>query len=69
VSPETLAKIARWRQKGVDGTLTQEDMREAIIVLRADRVGAQIASTKSHAKKAPKAELNADDLLGELGDL
>ena len=70
MSPETLAKLAIWRRKGVEGTLTQDDMREAIQVLRADRVGAQISSDKSRAKKAiAKIEVNADDLLNELGDL
>mgnify|MGYP000667967235 CR=1 FL=1 len=44
-------------------------MREAIIALRADRVGAAIASDKSKRAKA-KAEIpDANDLLAELGGL
>ncbi|HQR20773.1 MAG TPA: hypothetical protein PKV98_07895 [Burkholderiaceae bacterium] len=67
MSPELASKIATWRAKAIAGTLTQEEMREAIIALRADRVGAAIASDKSKRAKA-KAEIpDAGDLLKEMG--
>lgn len=67
MSPELQSKIALWRQKAVQGTLTQEEMREAILALRADRVGAAVASAASKRSKA-KAEIpDADDLLAEMG--
>ena len=34
-SPEMQAKIQLWRQKAREGTLTQDEMREAIAALRA----------------------------------
>jgi len=67
VSPELQSKIAIWRQKAVENRLSPEDMKEAIIALRADRVGAHVASAASKRAKA-KAEIpDADDLLAEMG--
>jgi len=67
VSPELQSKIGVWRAKAAAGTLTQEEMREAIVALRADRVGAAIASDRSKRAKA-KAEIpDAGDLLKEMG--
>ena len=67
MTPETNSKIAIWRAKAADGTLTLEEMRKAIIVLRASRVGAALASAKARRAKA-KAEIpSADDMLAELG--
>lgn len=69
MTPELNAKIAIWRQKQAEGTLTLDEMREAIIALRGGRVSASIASATSKAKKAPVVAPSADDLLSELGDL
>ncbi|MDE2097542.1 MAG: hypothetical protein KGL39_09875 [Patescibacteria group bacterium] len=69
VTPETQAKIAIWRQKAVEGTLTVEEMKEAIHLLRAGRIGAHIASDTSRRKKAKADIPSADDLLAELGDI
>ena len=64
-------KIQIWRAKCTDGTITIDEMREAIAAIRKERVSAQETSTKSKAKKADakaKAQpINSDDLLGELG--
>ena len=78
-TPETEAKIQFWRQKAAEGTLTKEDMKEAIVALRQGRVSAAHASEKSRATKASgtttsrtaktKTSVDVDDLLGELGDL
>lgn len=67
MSPELQSKIALWRQKAVAGTLSPDEMREAILALRQDRIGASIASAASKRTKA-KAEIpDADDLLAEMG--
>jgi hypothetical protein len=64
-SPELQTKIQLWRQKSLDGTLTREEMKEAIEALREGRMQAAVtsAASKSRAKKAP---VNSEDLLGEL---
>lgn len=67
MSPELQAKIQLWRQKAINGNLTQDEMGEAILALRADRVGASIASDKSRRAKAKVEIPSADDLLNELG--
>lgn len=69
MSPELQSKISIWRQRAIDGTLTEADLTEAIRALRQDRVGASVASEKSRRAKA-KAEIpSADDLLAELKGL
>lgn len=66
MSPEMQAKITMWRQKEAEGRLTKEDMAEAILALRGDRMGAAIASDKSRRAKAKVDIPTADDLLGEM---
>ena len=69
LSPEAQAKVQLWRQKAREGTLTQDEMREAIITLRQDRIAAAATSATSRAKKAATREkkaVNSDDLLSEL---
>lgn len=65
-------KIQLWRAKAADGTLSLDEMREAIAAIRKERVNsnAQEKSTKSRAKKAEtKANevIDSDDLLKDLG--
>ena len=69
-SHELLSKIALWRAKAADGTLSLDDMKEAVREMRAGRMAAQSASDASRRKKA-KAEIpSADDMLNELiGDV
>lgn len=66
-SPEVQAKVHLWRQKARDGTLTQDEMREAIVALRGDRTAAHATSAK--AKAGRKKPVNSDDLLAELDGL
>ena len=66
MTPELNQKIAAWRQKAVDGTLTLEEMKEAIVALQAGRVSASIASATSKSKKAPMNVPSADSLMDEL---
>lgn len=68
-TPELAAKIAIWRQKALDGTLTVEEMKEAILARREGRISASYASDTARRKKA-KAEIpSADALLSELEGL
>ena len=66
VSSETQERIAELRIKSRENTLTIEEMREAIALMRVDRVHAEAVSKTSRAKKGP---VNSDDLLSELGQL
>jgi len=64
-SPDTNFKIAELRAKAAQGTLTKEEMAEAITLLREGRAAAQTASATKRVSKA-KAKPDADALLGEL---
>jgi len=66
-SPEVQSKISIWRQKALEGTLTLEEMKEAIVILRGGRVSAAHASEGARRKTAKAAIPSADDLLAELG--
>ena len=68
-NPELNAKISVWRQAAIDGTLSQDDLREAIEALRGDRRSAAVASDKSRRAKAVREIPSADALLAELGEL
>ncbi len=63
VSIEVQTRVAELRAKARDGTLTMEDMREGISLLRAERLA--MPQGKPTSRKAPTP--NADDLLSELG--
>jgi len=69
MTPEIQAKVLLWRARAEAGTLSTEEMKEAILILREGRIGASVASDKSRAKKAAKVILNADDLLKEIGEM
>ncbi len=67
-SPEVQSRIAELRMKAaLPGGLTTEEMREAIGLLRADRMSASQTSDKARGKRAAaKAPVDAAALLGEL---
>ena len=69
ISPELQAKIALWRAKAADGTLSREEMREAILAIRGDRKNAAAASDQARRTRAKKEIKSADELLGELEGL
>ena len=71
MTPETQSKIAHWRALSASNQLTKEHMREAIKVLRADRVGAAVASAASKTTARSKVAVvpNAADLLDELDSM
>jgi transposase-like protein len=66
LTPERQAQVSLWRQQAIDGTLSLEDMKAAVLVLREGRMGAAAASDASRTKKAKKVVKTADELLGEL---
>jgi hypothetical protein len=66
ISPELSAKIAVWRQKSLDGTITIEEQREAVRLMREGRLAAAQASSASKRTKAKAEVPSADDLLNEL---
>ncbi len=68
-SPELQLKIQQWRDKARQGTLTIDEMREAIAALRKDRssipqatAGSKVSKARTAAAKKP----SGDDLLSEL---
>ena len=73
-------KLEEWRGKAREGTLTVDEMREAVLFMRAGRVhaaatkakrastGAVAAGTSSpRTLKAKAAAVDSDALLGSLG--
>ena len=60
MNPELQTKILLWRAKGADGTLTPEDMREALAALREGRQAAAAATKVAKSSTAkPKAVVDA----------
>lgn len=57
-------RIAELRQKAREGTMTLDDMKEGIQILRGERLAMPPAKSASRSK-TPTA--SADDLLSELG--
>lgn len=66
---ELQAKIAEWRRRAAEGTLTQEEMREAIVHLRAGRIASATAAATSRKKSTASPPPDAGDLLNELDAL
>lgn len=64
VSLTVQQEVADLRTKAREGTMTIDDARRAITILRADRLAMPATKATSRSKKV---EVNADDLLGELG--
>ena len=69
MTPEMTTQIQIWRGKARDGTLTQEEMKQALQALRGDRIKSAGVSSVSRAKKATKVIPTGDDLLSELEGL
>lgn len=67
-SPEVQSRLQQLRDKARLGTLTQDEMREAIVALREDRTRAVTTQAASKTRKAA-AKPNSDDLLNELDNL
>ena len=69
ISVELQSKLASWRLRAADGTLTLDEMKEAIRHLRADRHAAAAASSASKRKAAIAVIPSADDMLADLDGL
>ena len=71
MSPEVQQRLSILRTKSLDGTISLDEYREAIRLMRADRQSAQHASANSTTrKKALKADIkSADEMLDELGNM
>ena len=54
--------IQIWRQKSLDGTITLDEMRQAIAAIRRERIG---AAEKSTVSRATKAKAKAEPIDGE----
>lgn len=65
-SPEVQNRITQLQEKALAGTLTLEDCRESILLLRQDRLSASQASAASKRAKQP---VNTDQLFDELDKL
>jgi hypothetical protein len=59
-------KIAEWRAKAAAGTITIEEMREAILMLREGRLSAVQSSEAKRRTTARKQVKSAEELLKEL---
>jgi hypothetical protein len=55
--------IQIWRQKSLDGTITLDEMRQAIAAIRKERVQASEKSAVSRASKAKAPPIDGDALL------
>ena len=68
MTPEMREKITILRQKALEGPLSLEDMKEAIILLRSDRQSASMAASEAAKRgRAKQTVKSADDMLKELG--
>lgn len=67
MSPEVASQIAVWRQQAFEGTLTVDDQRKIIELIRGDRKNAAVSSEKARKTRAKKEIKSADDMLKELG--
>lgn len=64
--PDLSGRVAVWRAKAADGTLTDEEMKEAVLLLRGGRASAKASSPAAIGKRAATVILDADDLLAGL---
>lgn len=67
MSEVIMSNIQLWKQKAKEGTLTRDEMRQAVAAIRAERVGAGAVSAVAKEKKATatakKAPIDSDALL------
>lgn len=62
------ARVEIWRKKVLDGTITIEEMREAVEAIRQGRVTAAATAAKSRSS-ARAAPIDSDALLDDLENL
>lgn len=66
---ELQIKFAEWRRKAAEGTITLDEMKEAVLLVRAGRMAASAAAQSSKRTAAKKVIPNASELLDELDGL
>ena len=59
-------RLEEWRKKAAEGTMSTEEMREAILAIRAGRVSAQKTSSASKIRKGPVDVKALDDEIDAL---
>lgn len=72
LDPTSVSRMQELREKSKQNTLTMEDMKEIIVLMRQGRVAAAATSAKAKATKSTataKKNINSDDLLSELDGL
>ncbi len=61
------SQIQLWRQKALDGTITVDELKEAIAAIRKERYAASAKSETSRTKRVEaKQAIDTDAMLGEL---
>lgn len=72
-TPQQTAEILLLRQKVNNGTISQEELKQGLALLRTAREGAHAASavsrTRKNASGASKQPVNSDALLNDLDNL
>lgn len=68
-NPELAGKIALYRHKQAEGTMTIEDWKTCFLDLRQARASAQTASAASKSGRAKKAPVNTEALKDSLRTL
>lgn len=69
MTPEQRTRIEQFRQKAIEKTLTIEEMKEAVVLMRETRLTAQAANASSGKAKPKAPKKSAEDLLSELEGL
>ena len=66
-SPATQSRMAHLRAKASDGSITEEELREAVRMMREDRYAVlQAQANKPTRSKAAKAPVNVASLFDSL---
>lgn len=67
MTPDLQMRVSIWRQRLLAGTITKEEMIEAVVILREGRKSAAMASATSAKSRATKPPaVNGNDLLDEM---
>lgn len=69
MQPETHSRLAILRQKAIEGTLNLDEVKEAVKLMRADRMSAATAPSTARKAKAKAVIKDADEMLDELGGI
>ena len=68
LSQESMQRIHALRNAALSRELSDDELREAITIMRQDRIGAAVVSATAKTRAtAAKTPVNVDDLLSRLG--